>query len=264
MEGLSFTFNSQVRWNVKYKIIGHLKGAAIPNSREISYLNKMIQATQKEKDLIIDTAMNWYRLGLLTQNPLNAFLCYHIAIEGLAIKLVKGELMSSNFFGFKKEDKKSRKQRISKSFEKYYKKYYKTDLEKMVKESYFDCIGSIKHHLKRAFEEVFGIDHNIIKDYFEGNESIWTIRGELVHGEYSDWHHEKYIKVWYKLPLVQEIAESFINRVVLQIPSEKERSGWSRNYRVSIGMDNPNATLVVSRLDILPNKDWKIRTEWID
>lgn len=264
MDGLSFAFDSQVKWNLKYTIVNHSRGAAFPNLRDIGYLNKLIRDTQLQKGLVIDTAINWYRLGLLTQNPLNAFLCYHIAIEGVAVKLASGKLRSSEFFGFKKESKKTREQRMSKCFDRYYKKYYETDVEKMMKEAYFGCTDSIGHHLKRALETVFGKDHRFIEDYFNNDDGMWSIRGRLAHGEYSDWCYEEYLKVWHKLPLVQEIAKSFITRVVLQISSGRKRPGWSRSHNLSVEMDSPKATLVVSKLGVLPRKDWKIRPEWVD
>lgn len=264
MQGLSFSFDNQVKWNLKYMIAGHQHGAAAPEAKDAKYMEQIIRKTQERKDLVIDTAMNWYQLGLLTQNPLNAFLCFHIAIEGLAIKLSSGKLHASKLFGFEKEKKEDRKKRIADCFDKYYKQYATINLEKMIQEAYFNCIYPIKFHLKRAFEGVFGKNHKVIKEYFDGKESIWAIRGKLAHGEYSDWHYDEYIKAWNKLWLVREIAKSFISRVILEIPPGKKKPDWSRLHHFSIGMDSPKGALVVSRLDILPRKEWRIKPEWID
>ena len=264
MQGLAFSLDNEVRWNLKYAVANHRPGAGAPKSKDMKFLNQIIEETQRAKDPIIDTAVSWYQLGILTQNPLNAFLCYHIAIEGLSMKLANGELEASETYGFKPEDKDSRDKRLSDCFKEYYDKYFSTDLKKMVEGVYFEGVGSIKFHLKRALEGVFGAQHPIIKEYFQGKDSIWSIRGELAHGEYSSWHEDKYVMVWKKLAPLQDISKSFLTRVILRIPSGKTPPGWTREHTFSIGMDDPRSTLATSRLEILPRKDWSIRPEWID
>ena len=66
-------------------LVSHEGGAANPKKSDEDYLNKVTSALQSEPDRTIDTAINWYRLGQLTKSPLNRFLCFHIAIEGLEI-----------------------------------------------------------------------------------------------------------------------------------------------------------------------------------
>ncbi|MBU4274956.1 hypothetical protein KKE19_04060 [Patescibacteria group bacterium] len=264
MQGLAFSLDNEVRWNLKYTIASHKPGAGAPKRKDVKFLNQIIEETQKVRDPIIDTAVSWYQLGILTQNPLNAFLCYHIAIEGLAMKLANGELEVSKIYGFKPEDKDLKNKRLSKCFKEYYDKYYSTDLEKMVKEIYFEGVVSLKFHLKKALEGVFGDQHPFIKEYFQGKESIWSLRGELAHGEYSNWHDDKYMMVWKKLATMQDISKSFLTRVILKVDSGKNPPGWTREHTFSIGMDDPRSTLAVSSLDVLPRQDWSIRPEWID
>lgn len=264
IDGIAFTFDKPAIWRVKYAIKGHNPGVANAKPKDMTLLNKLIKSAQDEQDVTIDTAINWYKLGLLTDNKLNAFLCFHIAIEGLAVKLANGELKASKYFGLAKEDKIIRKKRIKTTFDEYYKNYYATELEKLISDAYFDCIGSIKVNMKRGFEAVFGATNPVIDEYFKGDDSINSLRGKLAHGEYSDWHYEEYMKVWGRLARVEEIAKGFITRVLLRIPPGQPRDRWSGSHIFSMTMDRPNHTLVVSRLVGFPIKDWTIKADWID
>lgn len=264
MQGLAFAFDNEVRWNLKYTIASHRPGVGAPQTNDVRFLNRIIKETQKTKDPVIDTAVSWYQLGILTQNPLNALLCFHIAIEGLAMKLANGELEASETYGFKPESKESKNKRLTDCFKEYYDKYFTADIKKMIEGVYFEGIGSIKFHLKRALEGVFGDKSSVIDEYFKGKDSIWRIRGELAHGEYSDWHDEKYMMAWRKLAPLQDISKSFLTRVILKVPSGKRSPGWTREHTFALGMDDPRSTLAVSRIDVLPRQDWSIRPEWID
>lgn len=264
IDGVAFTFDKQSKWRVKYTIHGHNPGIAIPKSKDITILNKLIKSAQNEKDMTIDTAINWYKLGLLTENKLNAFLCFHIAIEGLAVKLANGELKASKFFSLSKEGKVAKKNRIKTTFDEYYENYYATNLEKLINDTYFDCLGSITANMKRAFESVFGAKNPVIDEYFKGDDSIYSLRGKLAHGEYSDWHYEEYMKVWRRLGRLEEITKGFITRVLLRIPPGQPRPRWAGSHIFSMTMDRPTGALVVTRLDMFPIKDWKIRADWIE
>lgn len=264
IDGIAFTFSNPAKWKVKYTIKGHTPGAAIPKPKDMTILAKLIEGAQSEADMTIDTAINWYKVGLLTDNKLNAFLCFHIAIEGLAVKLANGELKASKFFGLDKEDKSTRKSRIKNTYDEYYKNYYSTRLEKLINDAYFDCLGTITSNMKQGFVAVFGKNNPVIDEYFKGDESINSLRGKLAHGEYSDWHYDEYMKVWGKLWRVQEIAKGFITRILMQIPPGQKRPSWSGHSMFSMSMDRPTNTLVVSRLDILPIKDWTIKGEWAE
>lgn len=264
MEGIAFAYDNPVKWQVKYTIKSHQKGAAAPDKKDMTLLKKVIKATQELNDITVDTAISWYRLGQLTDDKLNAFLCFHIAIEGLAVKLANGDLAASKFFGLQAEDKATHEIRVKNTFDEYYKNYYTTNIKKLINDSYFDCLGTITANMKRAFVAVFGKDNPVIDEYFKGEKSLNSLRGQLAHGEYSDWHYDQYIEVWKKLSDIEEIAKAFITRVVLQIKPGNKRPTWQRTHSVSVGMDNPKGSLVASRLDIFPTKDWRIKADWID
>lgn len=263
IDGIAFAFSSPARWKVKYTIKGHTPGSAVPKPKDMTILNKLIKGAQSEEDMTIDTAIAWYKLGLLTDNKLNAFLCFHISIEGLAVKLANGELKASKFFGLVKENKTDRKKRIKSKFDEYYKNYYSTNLERLIRDAYFET-GPITVNMKKAFEKVFGQNNPVIDEYFKGDDSINSLRGKLAHGEYSDWHYDEYMKVWGKLWRVQEIAKGFITRVLMQIPAGQKRPSWSGHSMFSMPMDRPTNTLVVNKLDMFPIKDWTIKAEWIE
>lgn len=264
MEGTAFAYDNPVKWQVKYMIKGHQRGAAAPNKKDLPLLRKVIKATQELNDITVDTAISWYRLGQLTDDKLNAFLCFHIAIEGLAIKLANGELAASKFFGLEAENKDAQNERMKAIFDEYYKDYYSTNLKKLIEGAYNDGLKSITAKMKQAFIGVFGKNNPVIDEYFKGDKSLNSLRGQLAHGEYSDWHYNQYIEVWKKLSDIEEIAKAFITRVVLQIKPGVKRPTWQRTHSMSVGMDNPKGTLVATRLDIFPTKDWTIKAEWID
>jgi len=264
IDGIAFAFSHPAKWKVKYTIKGHSPGASLPKPKDMTLLSKFIEGAQLEADMTIDTAINWYKIGLLTDNKLNAFLCFHIAIEGLAVKLANGELKASKFFGITKEDNVAKEKRIKDTYDEYYKNYYTTDLKKLINDAYFDCLGTITSDMKRGFIAVFGKDNPAIDEYFKGKDSINSLRGKLAHGEYSDWHYDEYMKVWGKLWEVQEIAKGFITRVLMKIPAGTKRPSWSGHGMLSMPMDRPTNTLVVSKLDMFPIKDWTIKADWID
>jgi hypothetical protein len=162
------------------------------------------------------------------------------------------------------EDKDAQKIRMKQIFDEYYANFYQTNLRKLINDSYFDCLGSITATMKRAFIAVFGKDNPVVDIYFKGEASLNSLRGQLAHGEYSDWHYNQYLEVWKRLSEIEEIAKAFITRVVLQISPEAKRPTWQRSNSLSIGMDTPKGALVASRLDIFPITNWRIKAEWID
>lgn len=264
MESLGFAFDKEIRWRLKYGMYNHTRGSAQPNEKDLKFLNQLIENSNEEKELAIDAAINWYNLGNTIQNPLNAFLCYHISIEGLAAKLAQGKLKASASYGLAKESKPERKKRIKAVFDNYYAAYYSTDIEKMIKESYFEGIVPIKHYLEQALTAVFGQGNPVLNDYFEKDEGIWDVRGKLVHEVYSEWHPEEYAKVQRKLHDLQQISKAFITRVALQIPAGEKRPTWSGMHAMSSSMDNPTSTMIVTHIQLMSGKDWKIKAEWID
>lgn len=268
MEGMAFAFDKEVRWRLKYNLYDHRRGAANPKKEDMKFVDTIINNSVKEQDLAIDAAINWYNLGHLTQNPLNAFLCFHIAIEGLAAKLAQGKLKASSVYGLSKESKPDRKKRVKDAFDGYYKTYYAAgDIEEMIKQSYFMGVVPIKNYLVKALGAVFDNQDKqaVLDTYFEKGEGVWDLRGKLVHEVYSDWHPDEFSKVQKKSHELEELAKAFITRVALQIPPDKDRPKWSRLHSFASNMQDPRSALVVTPdLRMLPKTDWKILPDWID
>ena len=264
MQNLAFYFDNQVKWKLKYNLMNHSRGSSLANKKDLEILKKLNKITQIEKDQTIDSSINWYYLGNQSQNILNTFLCYHIAIEGLAIKLALGKLSSSSFFELPIEEIESKEKRLRSCFDSYYTQFYEKDLNKLISEAYFNCVHSIKSNMIKALSKVFGEKHAYIKEYFNGEDCIWALRGEIAHGEHSELAYDKYLKVWKKLSLLQDISKSFIMRVIFKTKSGQKIDDWSREFSLQIGMDDPNNVLVTSRPSLLPRQDWRIQGNWID
>lgn len=264
MQNLAFYFDNQIKWKLKYSLINHSRGSSLANKRDLEIFKKLNQITQIEKDQTIDSSINWYYLGNQSQNILNTFLCYHIAIEGLAIKLALGKLSSSSFFELPAEKIELKEKKLKECFDSYYEQFYKIDLNKLISETYFNCVHSIRTNMMKALSKIYGKGHSYVKEYFNGQNSIWALRGEIAHGEHSELTYDKYLKVWEKLSLLQYISKSFILRVIFKLKSDQEIDDWSREFSLQIEMDNPNNVPVASTLDFLPKQDWKIQGNWID
>ncbi|MHB8277747.1 MAG: hypothetical protein ACYDIA_08865 [Candidatus Humimicrobiaceae bacterium] len=264
MQNLAFYFDNQVKWKLKYSLINHSRGSSLANEKDLEILKKLNQITQIEKDQTIDSSINWYYLGNQSQNIFNTFLCYHIAIEGLAIKLALGKLNASSFFEFSAEEKELKEKRLRDCFDSYYKQFYGKDLNRLISEAYFNCVLSIRTNMMKALSKVFGEKHTYIKEYFNGGDCIWALRGEVTHGEHSELTYDKYLKVWKKLSLLQDISKSFIMRVIFKIKSDQKIDDWSREFSLWIELDNPNNVPVASTLKHLERQDWRIQGNWID
>lgn len=263
MNGLSLAFDKPVHWELKYSIKSHSPGSVAAKTEDTKFLNEITQKLQKKSDLYIDAAVDWYQRGLTSRNIFNSFICFHIAIEGLAIKLVEGKLKSSEFFGIKSKFKTDKKE-LSDCINQFYKKYYSSDPALFATKAYLDCVQSLRGRIKFALEKVFGKKHQYLKEYFEVDNSLWDLRGELVHEAYSDWHFEKKELVRKKSYLLQAIAKEFLVRIIMQIKPQKKAPSWSGHSFFEISMFSPKGALVASHLRFFPIKDWKIKASWIE
>lgn len=264
MNGLSLSFDKPVHWELKYSIRSHAPGSASAKTKDTKFLEKITRELQKEPDLYIDAAVDWYQRGVASRNVFNRFICCHIAIEGLAMKLVSAELKSSEFFGIIKQSKAERRKEREKCIDDYFKKFYSSSRTKFVVEAYRECVVGLRRKLEVALKKVFGDKNPVLKEYFEGEESIWNLRGELVHEAYSDWHFEKKELIRKKSYILQEIAKEFLIRVIMKIPSQKKVPDWSKHFVLSVSMFSPKGALVASDPRIFPTKEWKIKASWIE
>lgn len=59
------------------------------------------------------------------------------------------------------------------------------------------------------------------------------------------------------------IAKEFIVRALLGLSPRDAPPDWTGMHTISFSGSDPRSFLVVSRQDILPTTDWRIRLEWI-
>ena len=175
-----------------------------------------------------------------------------------------GKLSASTFFELPAEEKELKEKRLRECFDSYYEQFYKKDLNKLISEAYFNCVLSIRTNMIKAFSKVFGEKHPYIKEYFKCEDCIWALRGEIAHGEHSELTYDKYLKVWQKLSLLQDISKSLIMRVIFKVKNDQKIDDWSREFSLQIELDNPNNIPVASTLKHLERQDWRIQGNWID
>lgn len=262
MSGLAFAYRSSVIWESKYSLYGNEPAAALLQKKDFKPLNALLGKIQEYKDPIIDASLDWFLRGTTSGNKFNEFLCYHIAIEGLAVKLMEGKLPTSANFGVSKKTTTEKDKLKIKCIEEYYAQYYSTDPIEFVK-NVVDCIGSIRIHLEDALKKVFGENNPIIKEYFEGQESILNIRGRITHGDFSEWNKTQANLVFSKLHRVKLISRAFLFRVILGLKPNEKVPKLSTTFRFSVNMTSPKGALVTSSLKFIPKNDWIIKAEWI-
>jgi len=90
IETLSFAFESETHWQLKYPLESHYKGVATPDQEDLESSYKLISAVTNSQDCIMP-AIHWFNLGVKSKSPINAFICHFIAIEGIAVQLKKNK-----------------------------------------------------------------------------------------------------------------------------------------------------------------------------
>lgn len=262
INSFGFSFDSVANWRLKYPVKNHSRGLTTPKKNDVKIFKDINNSFSQQKNLVIDSAVEWYQKGLTSNNIYNAFLSYHISIEGLAGKLVSGELDASSVFNFPTKEKYQ--EDIKQQMDEYYNKYYATDPKMFATKAYLDVVGSMKRNLEKAFENVFGANSVEKELYFGKNDSLWDLRGSVAHGDYSDWDFDKRQHLHSKIHIIKSIARDFIYRIVFQIKSSDKTKYPSSSFLVGMSFDNPLSTLISTREDIFPTKDWKIKPEWFD
>jgi len=143
---------------------------------------------------------------------------------------------------------------------------YTQDPIKFVRSAYFDCVVSLKNKTKAVAELVFGKDHEHVKGLFEKKDgySLSGLRGIVAHGTSGliDTDIEKVIEK--RCPELAEIVKSFLTRIIFGLKPGEDLPKWSGKHMVSMSTSAPRGTHVVSDLKMIPNNDWRIRSEWVD
>lgn len=260
---IAFAYEGNVYWRLKYNTIISERGCATPNEEDLEILQSIFSSFPENEDAeIIDAAIDWFNRGKTTRNIFTAFLCYYIAIERVAIAVAERKAS----LGFVKSDEKQHEieKRIAECIRLKYDELFKTEPKKFVTEAYFECIVSLRRKVQRILELVFGQEHKYISLIFnkKNGYSLSDIRSEIAHGGITLLDRESEKLVRERIGELEQISRSFLFRLIFSLKPNDSIPDWSRMHRASLNFDDPRCTLVVSREDILPTKDWRIRPEW--
>lgn len=260
-----FGLDTNLEWFIKYPNYDNNTSRMIQlNNDDMELLRKYLTENLKGKDSIIfDVAISWYINGNSSNNIFIKFLSYCIAIESLADNLLSGKMEISSKYGI--DNSKYNVPDISQCIQEKYDQLYNTDPKKFVEESYFECIGGIKKRLRKAMEIVFGLDHEYIKIFFDKVDKycMYDLRSKLAHGSFTilDSEHKKLIEK--RLPDLKYIVYAFLFRLSTGTLKEQKIKRIKSQFSISINFTDPRGTGIASTLDIFPNKDWRIRPEWL-
>lgn len=262
---IAFIYGASVKWCVKYDTVHSGGGCPSPTEQDLEILNDSLKKFPINEDaMVLDSAIDWFNHGKNSTNIFTRFLCYYIAMESITIAITDG---TADFgLGYTKKSKDEIHDTKKRCIEEKYKSLYAEDPVRFIREAYFDCHESLKSKTRQIVSLVFGEDHEYIKKLFNKEEgwSLSDIRGALAHGDLShldDTHRELVRERIYDIEL---IARDLIHRLNLRLRPEDEIPSWSGKHALACSTADPRMTLVVSKEEIIPNKDWRIRPEWCD
>lgn len=262
---LAFSFDTAVKWRVKYSTLIRASGFAKPSEEDLHVLDSMLtNFPQTDDAIILDAALDWYNHAMSSRNIFTAFICYYIAIESVAISIVDGE--ASLGLEYSRSTKKERREERVECIRRKYDDLYTKDPIQFVQESYFDCLQSLKKKTYRIAEQVFGSNHIYLKALFEKRDgySLSDIRGKLAHGAVTLLDKEEEKLVGGRLHEIAQISKEFLTRIIFSLRPTDPLPSWSKQYTVPLSFNDPRTILVATKDNIFPNKDWRIRPEWCD
>ncbi len=262
---LAFSFDTAVKWRVKYSTLISVSGRAKPSEEDLHVLDSTLRNFPQTGDaIILDAALDWYNHAMSTRNTFIAFICYYIAIESVAISVADGK---ANFgLKYSRPTKEERKKERVECIRRKYDDLYTNDPHKFVEEAYIECIYGLKKKTHLIAEQVFGPDHKYLKALFEKREnySLSDIRGKLAHGAVTLLDKEDEKLVGDRLPEIAEISKEFLTRIIFSLRPTDSLPSWSKQHTASYSFNDPRTILVATKDNIFPNKDWRIRPEWCD
>ncbi len=219
-----------------------------------------------------DLAIDWHIGGNKSSNLFHKFLSYCISLESIAILFIDGNLIVSQEFGIIK-NKQTKLEKIA-CLQKVKESYGDDDLLNFIQKSYFECISpSLSIKIKSALEKVFGenspelteftrkIKHKSRKEKF----SLYDIRSKLAHGDfyYNDMDDIDFVQQ--RIHTISLLTKKFIitllnkKNVDKNIKIKQRDKGSFHNFLTA----DPRTTGIANSLDMIPNKDWKIKMDWL-
>lgn len=260
---IGFIYGKPVHWDIKYKKSIPLSGYAKLKKNDLNLLRRFLEDFPDTEDsFYLDYAIDWFNHGRLSRNPFISFLCYYISIESISIALTEGKAKLG--VNYHIPDRIKSKEERKKCIGYYSKKYLKTKPVLFISEAYFDCIVGLRRKLQAITELIFGKDHHYLELFFKKRDghSLYSIRQEIAHGKLSllDRSHAKLVKS--RLPEIEKISEEFLLRIIFKLKSKQKIPKWSKQYHQTVYTNDPRTLLFAGNEDILPTKDWRIRSEW--
>lgn len=264
---LGFAYSCEARWQLKYTLYNSTHGAATPDERDMQLLSALLGSQHQEEALkFLDAAVDWYRRGRAADNAFNQFLCYWIALEGLALSIYDGCLGKTCPYGFGGGSKEAEEAQKLDCIRKFQAEYLASDPRRFVATAYSECIRGIRRRSRACLEKVLGPESRLLKSIFEksGGVSLEDIRHRIAHGEYSGWDFKDEDLVVRHVGILAIIVREFLLRVLLKLRPDQAVPAWSGLHAASMIMSDPRSTLVVSDLRMVGSHDWTIQASWID
>jgi hypothetical protein len=259
---LSFRANGKIEWFLKYPLYSHDSGKLTISKKDFRSVRKYMLDFKSEDMNRIDTSISWFINGNISPNPFTKFLSYYIAFESLAIPFIDGKLEVSKSYRIKSLSKSKRNAEIDKCIECLHKELYPEKPQEFVRKAY-GCIGSLNEKTKKALEKVFGRDSKEVKEFYEKVDgfSFYNLRNKLAHGDFSHIEEKDRSPIEGSLPILKNIIYKFI--IALSSKGNKKSSHLYFSHSLSIQTSDPRSSSIVSSLSMIPNKDWRIKLEWL-
>ena len=255
---MAFQLDAKFEWQLKYPLFGG-GGKIVLHKEDTDVVGKFVTGIGGPDSPYFDAAIDWFIAGNNAQNPFNKFLSYYISLEGLALKFMAGELEVSKKYSIVPMTNEERVECIKRLHDKIY-----TDNPiEFTKQAYTEGVHSLHSLTKKALTNVFGDDHKVFKIFKkkENKYNLYGLRNQLAHGSFSliDPEHEDLIRK--RTYDIKFIAKSFISQLALG--SEADKLKIKHLVGLALVTSDPRSASIVSDLNMLPRKDWRIRLEWL-
>lgn len=264
---LAFRIDGKIEWFLKYPGTDSTGGVLNIKNDDLKIINEYLLEDKNtgEDKYLFDAAISWFLSGNQAENIFTKYLSYYIAFEGIAVALAEGKMDISETYGFKKVSKEERRAYQEEQIRLLHDAEYLKDPVGFINKAYFECIGSIGRKTEAALKNVFGAEHEIVKDFSkkEAGVSLYTLRHKLAHGEFTLADSKHTDIVAHNVGRLRELVHRFILRTSLGILPNNKYKRFQRTFDVAISMYDPRSTRVANDLKMFPVKDWAIRLDWI-
>lgn len=223
----------------------------------------------------IDLAIEWYVSGNNSDNLFHKFLSYCIALESIAIPFAEGNLEVGKDFGIEyKETTEEEKIKLIKEIEQRKSEPVKFEEEplKFIELANLALYPSLSVKMKKAIEKAFGKESKEIKMFSEKTKhkgdrrkyNLYNMRSRLAHGDFSLNDNDDLELVQQKMPVISYLAKRFIMKLLKKKANGKNIAIKMEGGRcISLMGADPRTFGIASNLNAFPNKDWKIKVDWI-